>query len=87
MNRAKKTAQKRRALLKYAATCSPEDKNPILANLGAWALRIWQQGIGFHKRAEIARAAGRMATDEEARTSGAKVIEERKGLLTRLAGR
>lgn len=59
MNRAKKTAQKRRALLKYAATCSPDDRSPRLAMLGAWALKIWQQGIGFHKRKAIEAAAAK----------------------------
>lgn len=57
MNRAKKTAQKRRALLRHAATCSPTSKNERESFLGKWALKIWNQGIGFHKRAAIEATA------------------------------
>lgn len=51
MNRARRTARKRRNLLLKGAGMDPKTR------LGAWALRIWNQGIGYHKRAAIEAAA------------------------------
>lgn len=59
MNRAKKTAQKRRALLRRGAQCDPNSKDERESFLGRWALKIWNQGLGFHKRAAIAAAAAK----------------------------
>lgn len=75
MNKARKTARKRQRLLQKGAT---EGKDTLL---GRWALKIWNQGIGFHKRRAIARAA----TQAEFNASAAHVMAKHQVSLQRLA--
>lgn len=55
MNKAKHTARKRMNLLRKGAEQGPKTL------LGRWALRIWQQGTGFHLKEAIAAAAAKAA--------------------------
>lgn len=75
MNKAKKTARKRRLLLVKGAGQDPKTL------LGRWALKIWNQGIGFHKRKAIAR----VATQAEFEASAQRVMAKHAPSLQRLA--